>query len=206
MDQNILSQCQAMLHQSLSMGGVPVVYVMGPATHQQITELAAANTRDRQSILQKLLFRARKKRLTLQVLYGVPVVENQFMPDGMVSLQLAPTPEQVRQATQIGQGAPMSEFVDREPLSIKEAPAGGSEGPALTAPAPTLNDLAQNSASGPTPTDILIKAMDRVDALRNVIVIRVFRNGDIDLCTDCNQFEAPGVLQKAQAWLFMRGQ
>ena len=56
----------------------------------------------------------------------------------------------------------------------------------------------------PTVGDVLMKAFDGIDRIKQVVVIRVHNNQDVDLSLNCNQFEATGILEKARIWLAMR--
>ena len=68
---------------------------------------------------------------------------------------------------------------------------------------PTLTDMAKGD--GLTPTAVLIKAMENLDDIKHVVVIRVHHNDDVELCLTSNLFEAQGIVQKAQYWLATRG-
>jgi hypothetical protein len=70
---------------------------------------------------------------------------------------------------------------------------------------PTLNDLSSGNGERPSASDVLMKAMDDVDDLNGVVVVRVHRNGSVDLCLNVDQFAAQGVLQRAQMYLAQRG-
>jgi hypothetical protein len=50
-----------------------------------------------------------------------------------------------------------------------------------------------------------MKAMERCDDLSGVVVVRVFKNGSVDLCLNVDEFAAQGVLQKAQVFLMHGG-
>jgi hypothetical protein len=198
-----LGKCQSMLNQALANGATPLVFLMNQATHQELTDTCHAQAYLKQSRLKRWYFRARKKRLILLAVFGVPIADNNYMPPGMVSLQaihpfqFQPQPLQQAQPAQGYQqqnadgGTPF-----QEKLRIEEAPVPD---------APTLRDLASSNDGRPGCSDILIKAMERVDDMKSVVVIRVFRNEDVDLCLNCGSNEAVGIIQKAQIWIAMRG-
>lgn len=225
--ESTLLQCRHMLQQARAMGQTPLVYIMNPATNRHLTDLAAIEVKPKQSTFQRWYMGVRKKKLILQVLFGVPILQNQHLNDGFVSLQLVPVPMQPQPAAP---ASPMP-FVKREPV-IQEAPAldagcymmgGGPDGlcseaahcPGCTATrerwkrkaeaaAPTLGDLAASTGM-PTVTDILIKAVESADSLKSVVVLRVHNNNDVDICANIDTFAIAGVIQKAQVWLAMRG-
>ena len=70
---------------------------------------------------------------------------------------------------------------------------------------PTLNDLSSGNGGRPSASDVLMRAMDRADDLAGVVVIRVYRNNDLDMAMNLDNYAAAGVLQKASYWLAMRG-
>ena len=202
MDFNLLTRCKVMLDQALTHGGTPVVFIMNKITHQALTDLATVQVRDKQSRFKRWYFQWRKKQLTLLAVFGVPVVENLYMPDGMVSLQLAPTPQGIQamqnlQAMQQGQpsgpGAPTNPFA--QPMRIEEAPE---------AEKPLMQDLAESSGKL-TPTDVLIKGMEGLDRVKHVAVLRIYQNGDIDASTNLEPLELTGAIQKFQIWAMQQG-
>ena len=134
MDPSLLTTCRGMLMQATQLGERPLAYIMNPATQQHMTDLAAVEAMPKQSAFQRVLFRARKKHLILQVFCGVPILQNQFMPDGFVSLQFIPRGPQMQQGAAMPAGAPSVQaqansapgewpFAKKEELRIQEAPA-----------------------------------------------------------------------------------
>jgi hypothetical protein len=71
---------------------------------------------------------------------------------------------------------------------------------------PTLDDLASSGGDRPSSSDVIMRAMDRVDELSGVAVVRVYKNGDIDLCANIGKYALQGVLQHAQMWVLQNGQ
>jgi hypothetical protein len=199
MDPNLLVTCRQMLQHAHQVGQLPLAYIMNPYTNRYMTGLAAAESRPKQSIFQRALFKARKKHLILQVFCGVPILQNQYLPDGYVTLQFAPTlqPRPVPVPAQQAAPVPGNPFVKREPLPIQEAP--------INETGPTLEDIASGSDGMPTVSDVLIRGLEGADSLKQVVVIRVYKNDDVDMSMNCNHFEAAGVIQKAQYWLATRG-
>jgi hypothetical protein len=47
--------------------------------------------------------------------------------------------------------------------------------------------------------------LEQADDLAGVVIVRVHRNGSVDLCLNVDQFAAQGVLQRAQMFLAQRG-
>ena len=134
MDPSLLTTCRGMLMQATQLGERPLAYIMNPATQQHMTDLAAVEAMPKQLAFQRVLFRARKKHLILQVFCGVPILQNQFMPDGFVSLQFIPRGPQMQQGAAMPAGAPSVQaqansapgewpFAKKQELRIQEAPA-----------------------------------------------------------------------------------
>lgn len=58
-----------------------------------------------------------------------------------------------------------------------------------------LSDLAQGG--GVNPTTVLCKAMDGLDKVEDVIVLRFYKGGGIDLCSSLKRYAVIGALQDA---------
>lgn len=58
-----------------------------------------------------------------------------------------------------------------------------------------LGDLAQGG--GVNPTTVLLRAMDGLDKIEDVVVLRFYRGGSIDLCSTMKKYAVIGALQAA---------
>ncbi len=67
--------------------------------------------------------------------------------------------------------------------------------PAAPAPEGTMEALAQ--AGGITCTDVIIKAMEGMDKIEHVLVVRYYRNGDVDMSSTLDKLGIQGGLMKA---------
>lgn len=186
----LLLSAQAMVQQALNTNQIPIVFLMNAITRDVIGDTIKANFKPTwwSEFKRKLL---RRPHGALTVLHGVPLVVNQYMPPGMMSLQLAPTmmPGPQPQAQEQRENP----FVKREPVK------------AAADDAVTLDDLSKGNGATPSVTDVFIKGMEQVDDLKHVVVIRVHHNEDVDLSMSCDQYQAVGIVQKAQYWLATRG-
>ena len=206
---SLYSTISMMIHTAVSHGQDPVAFKMNNNTFGAVMQdiKSMSNWARSNTIWDKIADWMRPKTRPENLkLCGVQVHLLELLPDGAIYLETAR--RQVPQGSgsdddRQGQGSP---FAQRD-----EAYGGGQAVPTpVTGPAegcdapPSLNDLA-SGRDKVTPTDVLIKAMDGVDELSGVVVVRVHRSGDIDMCLSCNAFEAQGVLQKAQMWLAMNG-
>lgn len=180
----LIARATLMLHQARASNQTPVAFAMNPDTAKLVAAEAQIQAQARRSALGRLTDRLRgtKSPETLRELLGVPVVLIPQMPPGQIGLQtLCARPP-------VAEDKPMPEFEKRE------KPTEGD--------APTLGQLAKGDKL--TPTAILIAAMDDIDAIKHVVVVRVHHDDSVDLCLSANQFEAQGILQKAQYWLATR--
>ncbi len=204
-----LIAARTMIDQLLARGQKPLCFLMNGKTATAIAADMAGIHFQTKSTAAKIwhLLRHRKTPPTLDALHGVPVQQNDYLPDGAMHLQCVPTVpqgmgcppgmEEAMKAAQAQQAQRGQEFWKKERIE----PPAAAEGDA----APTLNDLASGTGDRPSASDVLMKAMERCDDLSGIVVVRVFRNGDVDLCLNVDQFAAQGVLQKAQQYLFMKG-
>lgn len=213
MDPNILTFCRGMLNQALTMGGVPLVYVMNRNTRKHITELSADFAAPHMSAAQRLLLKLRKKQLSLQVLFGVPIIENNYLIDGFVSLQVVPgtmrpTPQMQQAAREQGIAvhdteAPANAPANPDPAQSwftekRKAHLQGEE------TAPSLQDLSAGEG-GITCSDILMKAFEGVEKVKHVAVLRIYHNGDIDASSNMDNTTLTGAIQKFQVWVHQQG-
>ena len=210
MENKLLIDCKMLIGQAKQMGVLPAALIMNGATHQKLTAMDLADT-SVQNRFQGFFLKWRKKHATLLSFNGVPVLDNSHFPDGIVSLQVVPTEEMVqrqlgalRQHSMMPQGQP-------NPSSAPE-PAQGQQAGNSPAPAdpdtvkPTLEDLATSVQTGkPSCSDILMRGFESAEQLRNVCVVRVYKNGNIDLATNLGKFELQGVLQHASVWALQNG-
>ena len=216
----LLAASRVMVDQVIARGQVPVMFFMNRATSQALAETLAAAYRERLSTFRRLWLRIQhgKAAPQLESLHGIPVGRADYLPDGGLFLQSV-------DRAQMGQpAAPAVPTSMRPPAGMEQAAqdarqqlaARGEEfwkkdrvdamdGVAAGEIRPTLNDLSSGNGERPSASDVLMKAMDDVDDLNGVVVVRVHRNGSVDLCLNVDQFAAQGVLQRAQMFLAQRG-
>ena len=219
----LLATSRVMVDQVIARGQVPVMFLMNRATSQALAETLAAAYRERLSTFRRLWLRIRHGHAAprLEALYGVPVIQADYLPDGGIVLQVGDRAGMGQNSScappaAAGQ-ANTSPQVNAERLKAAEADPefwkkervqalnDAMDGVAAGEIRPTLNDLSSGNGERPSASDVLMKAMDDVDDLNGVVVVRVHRNGSVDLCLNVDQFAAQGVLQHAQMFLAQRG-
>lgn len=197
----LLAQCQMILNQALMMGQVPIMFVMNDTTRRAIGDHIRSQVKEsRMEILKRRLFK--KPIPKLNSIFGLPVMESAHLPDFMISLQWAPAQniEHGKPIATVGTGvnqssAPENPFVQKdlaEKSSDEDKPV-------------SLKDIAQVASNTPTVTDVLIRGLENAEAIGQVVVIRKYHNGDVDMSMSCNPDEAVGIVQKAQIWLAHNG-
>jgi hypothetical protein len=212
-----------MVDQVIARGQVPVMFLMNRATSQALAETLAAAYRERLSTFRRLWLRIRHGHAAprLEALYGVPVIQADYLPDGGIVLQVgdragmgqnsscAPPAAAGQANTSPQVNAERLKAAEADPEFWKKERVQGMndamDGVAAGEIRPTLNDLSSGNGERPSASDVLMKAMDDVDDLNGVVVVRVHRNGSVDLCLNVDQFAAQGVLQRAQMFLAQRG-
>lgn len=215
MTPSLTQQATILINRARMTGQIPVVFHMNATTMRTILAELAQTAQERRSPLGRLIHGLRGTRLPerLQELAGVPVGENPTLPDGLIFLatkQAEAIPvggnlaEAIQKASrqanapwppapdQANAQAPMQEFVQREKVE------SGAE-----VTRPTLDQLAGNP-DRVSPSDILMKAFDGIDEVKQIVVIRVHRNNDISMCLNADQFSAQGIIQRAQIYLHQR--
>lgn len=209
MTTNFLTVTAQMILEVQRRGQTPLGFAMNQATRVYIAGGCWLHHKATMSAAARVWYRLRHGGTApvLDVLHGLPVMVNPQLQDGMIFLQLAgaqvagmgvpPGMEQAAKAAAQENARRGAGFWKEEPA----APPAAAQEDAM----PTLNDLASGTGDRPSASDVLMKAMERCDDLSGIVVVRVFRNGDVDLCLNVDQFAAQGVLQKAQQYLFMKG-
>ena len=200
---SFLQQANLMIARTRGAGLTPLYFLMNAVTNGYVAQELATAAEARRSALGRIIARLRgdKSKARLQALLTLPVIDAPNLPDGVILLQHSGVIQPVPQAGTMGEAAgkvsydphaPMPQFQARERVT-PEAPGN-----------PKLDDLI-GTGEHVTPTDILIKGMEGIERIKQVLVIRVFDNNDVDMSLNCNAFEAAGILEKARMWLHMRG-
>jgi len=204
MNPALIHHCNIMVQTAFAQGHKPVVFLMNATTKAALAETLLYAEKTRRSAWARLMVWYRGEKFELTHLLGVPVCENNYLPDGFISLQVAQDgagvvgaveAEEDEDGPETPAAAPENPFAR---LDRVEPPAGDH--------APTLSDLAASTSGQMTPSAVLMKSMEDCDDLASIIVVRVHRNNNVSMCMTCNSFEATGVLNRAQMWLAMRGQ
>jgi len=202
MNPALIHHCNIMVQTALTQGHKPAVFLMNATTKAALAETLLYAEKARRSAWTQFWTWLRGEKFELTHLLGVPVCENNHLPDGFISLQVAMEGAAPGLGgAQSAQNAPAKQENPFQRRERVEAPVGASEDRA-----PTLSDLAASGSGRVTPSAVLMKSLEDCDDLASIIVVRVHRNNDVSLCMTCNSFEATGVLNRAQMWLAMRGQ
>ncbi len=203
-----LIAARAMIDQLIARGRRPLVFLMNPTTAGVIAADMAEFHFNQKSAFARFwhLVRHGKTVPKLEALYGVPVQQSDYLPDGAMHLQCVAniSPQAIEEAMK-AQGVQNQqrgqEFWEKQRVE----PPAGSPAAAQGDVAPTLNDLASGSGDRPSCQDVLIKAMESVEKLQGIAVVRVYGNGDIDLCANIEKYALQGVLQHAHLWVIQNG-
>jgi hypothetical protein len=194
---------RAMIEQFAARGQTPILFVMNGATMRLIAEDLAADRWKNLSALGKAWHRLKHHGEVpmLESLYGVPVHQDDHFADGTILIQrfgqiaprAAPQGQQGAVQSSHAQPGPPAEMMVREKIAAPASDDGEVR--------PTLNDLSSGNGERPSSSDVIMRALDRVDDLTGVAVVRVYKNGDIDLCANIEKYALQGVLQHAIMWV-----
>jgi len=219
---SMLKKCNMLINQVLMEGNTPVALLMNESTRMILAE--TVKSIKRRSSWTRFLDALLNRKFELTHLLGVPVITSPYLPLGGISIQA------ISAATVAASEAQGEAVVSPEAIQWQEGGNAGQEdrdaaekdmlkrgqefwdkqavGTAETEDrAPTLSDLAASAGNvRPSASSILMKAMDNVDELSGVMVIRVYPNNNIDMALNMDIFAAQGVLQRAQMYLMQRGQ
>jgi hypothetical protein len=216
----LLAASRALIDQVIARGQVPVAYLMNPRTAQAIAETLAAAHKARLSTFGRLWLRIRHGHAAprLEALYGVPVGRADYLPDGGLFLQSVDRAQMGQPAapvvpTSMGPPAGLEQAAQdaRQQLAArgeefwKKDRVDAMDGVAAGEIRPTLNDLSSGNGERPSASDVLMKSLEQADDLAGVVVIRVYRNGSIDLCANVEKYALQGVIQHAQMWAMRNG-
>lgn len=201
MQPSLIEVANHMIAEVQRRGQTPITFLMNEATANRIADDLESVVKRRMSTIQLLWHRLTGKGgwTKLTHLHGVPVTEATHIPPGGMFLQVMDSNVIGMHATspQPQQNAPgiPQEFMRREKTEASQ----NSDA------APTLSDIASENSDRPSVSSVLIEAMAGADNIDSIVVIRVHKNQDIDLCLNCNGFELRGILSKAHEYLLMRG-
>lgn len=203
---HFLVACKMMIDQLLARGQRPLTFLMNGNTAQVIAADLAEAHFNKQSALARFwhLVRHGKTVPKLETLYGVAVQQSDFLPDGRIHLQAMADMSQ-QSLDEAMKAAAQTQAQQNQARGQEFWQKDRVEPPAEDAPL-TLNDLASGNADRPSCQDVLIKAMERVDELAGVVVIRVYPNKSLDMCLNVDQYMASGILQNAMVYLAHGGQ
>jgi len=195
---SFLQQANLMIARTRGAGLTPLYFLMNAVTNGYVAQELATAAEARRSALGRIIARLRgdKSKARLQALLTLPVIDAPNLPDGVILLQHSGVIQPVPQAGTMGEVASKVSYNPHAPIPEFKA---GEKVEAGDMGTPTLQELA--SGKDITPTAVLIRAMEQADDIRGVVVLRVFRNGSIDLSCNLSKFELQGVLQQGQYWV-----
>ena len=204
-----LAAADKMVQETIRRGHQPLTFVMNEKTSLEIAGELAERHKRKLSLIGRAWYRFRYRDIPpkMDTLCGVPVTLSPIMADGALFLQCGAlvrgpgnVPGVPSAPAEAQNNAPMPDFLKKERAQPAEAEQDSAE------IRPTLDDLARGSGDRPSASDVLMKALEDAENLIGVVVVRVHKDSSVDLCLNCNFFEAQGVLQKAQYWLATRGE
>lgn len=94
---------------------------------------------------------------------------------------------------------------EETPWMEKIEPQGNAAAPAPDAEVDVLAELNRGGNSKVTPTDILMKAAEGMDKVEHVIVMRFYKNGDVDMSSSLDRYGIQGGLMKAMQYVQGQG-
>jgi len=146
--------------------------------------------RDMRSPLQRMIHTAPTPTGQLRILQ-LPVVENSKVIDGVIALRMdvAMGDPNWLDETMNFQGGDVPWLERTESTQVESDDA-----------APTLSSLASSSGRA-SASDVLMKAFDGIDRTRDIIVIRMQEDGNIELSATVDRMAMMGALQIAMSYV-----
>src|SRR5579863_1607805 len=202
----LLAHAKMMLDNARREGHTPVAFMMNGSMRDLFAAAVNGERNQNKSALSRLFS---KDSTVLRDLFDLPIIENPGMPNGAYTVQLAAPPEEqeaMNRALAQGAQAAMAGLAPAPPQQNAQSPFWNKERvePGQVPDKPSLGDIAGGQSDRPSVTDILIKSLEGADNLKQIVVIRVHKNDDVDASSNCNRFEIHGILQKLSIWLQMR--
>ena len=201
----IIIETKRMMETAISNGQSPVFFHMNQVTLGVVDHQIRSLPENQPSKAQELLNVFRKKKDgQITHLHGVPIQDNPHLPDGVVSLQVGFS----REVPHLSPGAIAQTMQNREENPfVKRERADPSEVPDVV----TSEALAQTDSGRVSASDVIMKAMDGIEDVETVLVVRIHqrRGGEqpIDICGNVSsQYEMEGILARTIQHLRMRGQ
>lgn len=162
-----------MIEASKQMGGNPREIHMCAETLKTISG-AIIPVRDNRSPLQRMMGTQAPQDVVAQGFYGLPVVKNEKFPFGVIALRDEKgmgRDDWFEDAMQHQDG--LVPWLERTKPASQDAPRAASD-------SVSLDDLS-SSPDKVNASDVLIKAFDGVDRVKDIVVIRCMRNGNLEM-------------------------
>jgi hypothetical protein len=179
-------------------GQTPLTFLMNSDTSNRIASELAGEVKHNMPATARFWLWLRRKPIQpkLTHLCGVPITEAPHIPIGRLFLQVFAQPGAPQGQMAVPGGVP-AEFVKREPVATPAEIDSEVR--------PTLDEIASSNGR-PSCSDVIMRAMDGVDNLNGIAIVRLYKNGHVDLCANIEKYALQGVLQHAQMWVIQNGQ
>lgn len=194
-----------LVHVNRMHGGNPAEIHLNKITLDEIKEFVRARSKPVQDT-RSLLGRMRGASIPglpppgVYWVAGLPAIENEKVMDGCVVIRpaeamqdpdwmekLGAMPQAMQEAAQAMQEA----VANGETPWIKQQRADAPDGEKIT-----VDSLVRGKDGLPTPSDVLMYALENVDSYSEIIVVKVTKSGDVYLAASMHQPAAVGYLQK----------
>jgi hypothetical protein len=184
-----------LIAQHRQIGLSPIELHMSSTTADDFSRDVDENTPDNRSVLDKMRHPKREAK-RLEAFEGLRIITNETLEGSVIivrPLQSMGDPDWLSHVHLNRAGAPAKPESVQEAAKQREAPAEPD----------MLAQLTHNA--GINPSTVLIKAMEDLDKVEDVIVLRFYRGGSIDLCSTYNKYAVIGALQASLGYVANNG-
>lgn len=177
-------------------GQEPVEIHLSPNTLEQVKEQVRAQrkTSDTRSVIQRMRnVQPEPKPEGQFFICGLPAFANSDCEENAVAIRprtAMGNPNWLHDFIVEGMKA-KQEAVQETPWHVHEEVVKPQAGDGVV----SASALSQGSLK-PSPSDVLFKAFEDADSMSEVIIVRVHKNGDTDMCSSMPKVAATGYLQK----------
>jgi hypothetical protein len=187
---------RGLINQHRQMNLAPVELHMNSTTADDFSRDVDANTPDNRSVLDKMRHPKREMK-RLDTFEGLKIVTNDTLEGSAIivrPLQTMGDPDWLSHVYLNRAGAPAKPESVQEAAQQREAPAEPD----------MLAQLTHNA--GINPSTILIKAMENLDNVEHVIVLRFYKNRNIDMASTYDRYGVIGALQASLGYVANNGE
>ncbi len=199
---NRVSFLRNLINQQRTIGQFPVELHMNSLTVEDFGREVREQTPDNRSLFDRLRHPHQEPK-RLEAFEGLKIVINDALEGSAIvvrPLQLMGDPQWLDHV-HMNRQLPMRPDSAREALQQRREE---SEPADLQKQDDVLSQLTQNA--GINPSTVLMKAMEDLDNVQNVIVLRFYKNRAIDLCSTFDRYGVIGALQDSLGYVARGGE